>query len=151
MSMSDTSIRPLGVSDAARICELSRQLGYSARERVMTRRIAQLAKTDGHWLLGAQVQDAIAGFIHFYQRPSIETGTGLVVQSLIVDETIRGRGLGRILLSEAEGVGHALGIGFVVLSSRLEREDAHAFYIRRGYVVSATSVYFRKVLDRPPD
>lgn len=128
------------------MCELNRQLGYDAGVPEMKQRMDRIAKTGGHWLLGAQMPGALAGFIHFYERPSIETGSGLVVQSLVVDAAIRGRGLGRILLREAETMARELGLASVGLASRVEREDAHAFYIRQGYTVTATSRYFRKAI-----
>lgn len=146
MDTSQIRIRPLNEDDAGRVCELNRQLGYEAGVPEMKQRMDELAKTGGHWLRGAQMPDRLAGFIHFYQRPSIETGSGLVVQSLVVDERIRGRGLGRILLGEAEAMAQELGLASVGLASRVEREDAHAFYIRQGYAVSATSRYFRKAI-----
>lgn len=147
MNTTDIHIRSLNAGDAARMCELNRQLGYDASEPEMKRRMEQIASANGHWLLGAQMADTLAGFIHFYARPSIEAGSGLVVQSLVVDETIRGRGLGRVLLREAEAAALDLCLVSVNLSSRVERHDAHAFYVRQGYAVSATSLYFRKVLD----
>ncbi|MBO6764515.1 GNAT family N-acetyltransferase [Maricaulis sp.] len=146
MDTTDIRIRSLNEDDAARMCELNRQLGYEAGVPEMKQRMKQLATTGGHWLRGAQIADTLAGFIHFYQRPSIETGAGLVVQSLLVDAAIRGRGLGRILLGEAETMARELGLASVGLASRVEREDAHAFYIRQGYAVTATSRYFRKAI-----
>jgi len=149
MNTTDIRIRSLNQDDAVRVSELNRQLGYDASMPEMKRRMEQLAKTEGHWLLGAQTSDTVAGFIHFYERPSIEIGPGLVVQSLVVDEAIRGRGLGGILLREAEAIARKLGLATIGLASRVERLDAHAFYTRQGYMVTATSRYFRKVLDRP--
>jgi len=146
MNTTDIRIRSLNEDDAARMCELNRQLGYEASVPEMKQRMDRLGKTGGHWLRGAQIAETLAGFIHFYERPSIETGSGLVVQSLVVDETIRGRGLGRILLGEAEAMARELGLASVGLASRVEREDAHAFYIRQGYAVTATSRYFRKAI-----
>ena len=149
MNTTDIRIRSLNEDDAASMCELNRQLGYEAGVPEMKQRMEQLGKTGGHWLQGAQIADRLAGFIHFYLRPSIETGAGLVVQSLVVDEAIRGRGLGRILLGEAEAMARELSLASVGLASRVEREDAHAFYIRQGYTVSATSRYFRKAIEQP--
>jgi len=149
MDTTDIRIRSLNEDDAARVCELNRQLGYEAGVPEMKQRMKQLATTGRHWLLGAQIADTLTGFIHFYERPSIETGAGLVVQSLVVDAAIRGRGLGRILLGEAEIMARELGLASVGLASRLEREDAHAFYIRQGYTVTATSRYFRKAIEQP--
>lgn len=99
-----------------------------------------------HKALGAEGPNGLVGFVHFFERPSIEKGFDLVVQSLVIDETQRGRGIGRLLMNEVESAALARGIRSIALSSRSDRHDAHSFYERLGYEVVATSSVFSKML-----
>jgi ribosomal protein S18 acetylase RimI-like enzyme len=139
-------IRELNGEDARRVAELNAQLGYVADEIAIRERLTRLASESAHTVLGAEGPDGIVGFVHFFERPSIEKGFDLVVQSLVTGQAQRGRGLGRILMNEVEKAARSKGIGSVVLSSRTDREAAHAFYGRLGYEVVATSNVFSKKL-----
>src|SRR5690606_16829025 len=92
------------------------------------------AKPD-HFALCAEGAEKLLGFIHFFERPAVEKGFDMVVQSLVVDERHRGAGIGRVLMEAAERTAKAKGMASVVLSSRIDRLDAHAFYEALGYEI----------------
>jgi ribosomal protein S18 acetylase RimI-like enzyme len=136
----------LRVEDAARVAELNAQLGYSADHDAIRDRLRRIACEPGHTALGAEGPNGLVGFVHFFERPSLEKGFDLVVQSLVADEKQRNRGVGRLLMSEVEKAAHAKGVRSIALSSRIDRQDAHAFYRRLGYeVVATSSVFFKTV------
>ena len=83
-------------------------------------------------------------FAHFFERPSIEKGFDMVIQSLVVDVTLRGSGIGRLLMERIEHVARSNNCDTVVLSSQASRNDAHGFYKRLGYEVGTTSNVFLK-------
>jgi GNAT superfamily N-acetyltransferase len=58
------------------------------------------------------------------------------VIALVVDANERSKGIGRLLLAKAEDKAKKLGASGIGLNSgyRQEREKAHSFYIRMGYV-----------------
>lgn len=85
-------------------------------------------------------------FAHFFERPSIEKGFDMVIQSLVVDVTLRGSGIGRLLMERIEHVARSNNCDTVVLSSQASRNDAHGFYKRLGYEVGTTSNVFLKKL-----
>lgn len=57
-------------------------------------------------------------------------------ESIHVDATFRGRGLGRAMLEWAIGVSRARGCTLVQLTSDTSRAEAHRFYERLGFVAS---------------
>jgi GNAT superfamily N-acetyltransferase len=70
----------------------------------------------------------------------------MVVQSLVVDDAVRGAGIGRLLMEQVEYVARSKNCDAVALSCRQERNDARAFYKRIGYEVNSTSKVFLKRL-----
>ena len=89
------------------------------------------------------------------QREKIERGMfcqGCVRDSqaeiggLVVDEGLRGRGVGRMLMRQAEVWALAQGCRAIRLRSNIVREGAHSFYERLGYSRLKTQTVFRKPL-----
>lgn len=56
-----------------------------------------------------------------------------VVENVAVASTQRGHGIGRALMDHAAAYAAAAGCYKLMLSSNLQREEAHAFYQRLGY------------------
>lgn len=52
---------------------------------------------------------------------------------LVVDERVRGQGVGRILVAESEAWARARGCKRFVVTTALRRADAHAFYEKLGF------------------
>jgi ribosomal protein S18 acetylase RimI-like enzyme len=71
----------------------------------------------------------------------IPTGIRAWIEDVIVDETARGKGVGRILNEAA--IDHALAAGAITvdLTSRPSREAANRLYQRIGFVQRDTNVY----------
>lgn len=140
-------VRTLSAHDAPRVALLNTQLGYVGDVDLVRRRLEVVTSKSDHWVLGADGAGDLLGFIHFFERPSVDKGFDVVVQSLVVDEKHRGTGVGRVLMDAAEATAKANGITSIALSSRVDRLDAHAFYVALGYAISATSNVFVKWLD----
>jgi GNAT superfamily N-acetyltransferase len=68
------------------------------------------------------------------------------VGGLVVDEGYRRRGIGRLLMQQAEQWACEKGCWAVYLRSNVVRKDAHAFYEGIGYSNVKTSLAFRKTL-----
>src|SRR5215471_6649305 len=89
-------IRTLACSDAQRVMELNAQLGYDADVRQIRVRLDRLGREPTHHLIGVEGPGGLVAFAHFFERPSIEKGFDMVIQSLVVDVTLRGLGIGRL-------------------------------------------------------
>jgi len=139
-------IRTLTCSDARRVAELTVQLGYDADVRQIRVRLDKLGGEAAHHIIGVEVPRGLVAFAHFFERPSIEKGFDMVIQSLVVDVTLRGSGIGRLLMERIEHVARSKNCDTVMLSSQASRNDAHGFYKRLGYEVGTTSNVFLKRL-----
>jgi GNAT superfamily N-acetyltransferase len=136
--------------DARAVCSLLKQLGYPSREAAVRRRLAELGDDDLVLLC-----EGGEGLVALHRVPLIaEGGSFARITALVVDEKHRGRGLGRRLLREAEGVALSWGCSMLEVSSgnRPERVAAHALYSRAGYRDTAVrSTRYWKVLASVPD
>lgn len=56
-----------------------------------------------------------------------------VVENVVTDAAVRGRGLGRLLMTRAEELARQHGCYRIVLTSHRRRVDAHRFYERLGF------------------
>jgi ribosomal protein S18 acetylase RimI-like enzyme len=66
------------------------------------------------------------------------------ISMFVIDECLRGRGIGAAMLAAAESRLAALGCGLVEVTSNMKRDRAHSFYERLGY--ERTSYRFAKTL-----
>jgi len=69
------------------------------------------------------------------------------ITSLIVDESDRGKGIGRALVATSEKFLAEAGCGILEITSNHQRQDAHEFYRHLGY--EQTSARFMKKLQHP--
>lgn len=141
------TIRTLRASDALAVAALNAQLGYAADTDEIRARVERIASEPRHSLLGAEDRNGLVGFVHFFERPSVDKGFDVVVQSLVVAEEQRNGGVGSALMEAVEAAAKSRSIASVALSSRVDRSDAHAFYKRLGYEITAISNVFVKELS----
>lgn len=64
---------------------------------------------------------------------------------LCVDENMRSKGVGHLLVKEAEKQAKRRGCDRMELHSGMQRPLAHQFYLREGYIEAPK--YFRKALN----
>jgi GNAT superfamily N-acetyltransferase len=77
----------------------------------------------------------VQGTLTLYVLPNLSHGGKpfAIVESVVVDASCRGRGLGRILMEHAEALARARGCYKLALMSNRKRADAHRFYAELGY------------------
>ncbi len=71
----------------------------------------------------------------------IPTGLRAWVEDVVVDDSVRGRGVGSALTREALRRAEAAGARTVDLTSRPSREAANRLYRRLGFELRETNVY----------
>lgn len=140
-------VRLLTPSDVEIANELLRQLGYDMPTGELVNRITRVLTAEGHYAAVADDGGKICGLIHVYERPALEKSCEAVVQSLTVDRRVRKMGVGRMLMAAAESWAHAQGLRHIVLHTRVDRDDARAFYEHIGYRRVATAHLMRKCLE----
>lgn len=139
-------IRRARVGDAARLAELSTQLGYPANAKQMRPRIERLRPAAQNAAFVADLDGTVIGWLHVSVTPLLEVALRAEVNGLIVDETARSAGTGARLLSSAEKWARAKGCKSMSVRSNVVRDRAHRFYERNGYEHYKTQKAFRKDL-----
>jgi len=133
-------------TDAARIAELSGELGYPATTEEMKMRLGKLKPETLHAVFLAEVNQLVIGWIHVSVAPLLEVPKRAEVNGLIVADGQRSHGAGAKLLEAAEKWARAKGCKGMSVRSNVIRERAHLFYERHGYIHFKTQKAFRKPL-----
>jgi GNAT superfamily N-acetyltransferase len=140
-------IRKAKASDAARIAELSTQLGYPVTTREMATRLKLVFREKKAVCFVAEGQNTgVIGWIHVSTQSLVEVATRAEVNGLVVDEKIRSQGAGWLLLQAAEDWARKHRCKSMSVRSNVLRERAHAFYERHNYEHYKTQKAFRKAL-----
>ena len=140
-------IRRARQDDAARIAELSGQLGYptTAREMAWRLKIA-LREKNGACFVAETSANGVVGWAHVSVTPLLEVERRAELNGLVVDERVRSRGAGWSLLQAAETWARKKRCKGMSVRSNVLRERAHGFYERHGYEHYKTQKAFRKKL-----
>lgn len=121
-------IRPVKETDLAGLVALE-QMSF-ASDRLSKRRFQHWIKADHRLFLVAQLEDRIVG----YGLVFLHRGTRLArLYSLAIDQTVRGRGIGRRLLSALEEEAADLGRLHMRLEVATDNESAIRLYDSTGY------------------
>ncbi|MFC7535794.1 GNAT family N-acetyltransferase [Sphingomonas sp. GCM10030256] len=133
-------------TDAEQVSGLFALLEHRVDAKTVARNIAALAKAGEPLLVVAEDKKVLGACgIHRTTVPHRDRPVGRIT-IIIVAEDARDRGLGRMLLEEAERRLNALGCGIVEVTSNDRLASAHAFYRHMGY--ERTSMRFAKTLSR---
>jgi GNAT superfamily N-acetyltransferase len=138
-------IRPASLGDAQRLAVLANQLSYSSTPQQVVLRLRALHQSHEQAVfVAADPGDQAIGFVHVQVRHAIEHDSRGELVALVVDEQIRSRGVGRLLMEAAEAWVRNQGLTTIVLRSNVTRERAHAFYERLGYRHTKSQKFFVK-------
>ena len=140
-------IREARMEDAEKLADLATQLGYPSSADEMTERLRRILPDPDHVVYVAEVRGAGArGFAHVYAGIALESGPRAELLGLVTDASLRSRGLGSLLVAQAERWAQAKGFATLCVRCNVVRADAHRFYERLGYECAKTQKYFRKSL-----
>jgi len=130
----DLTIRAGEINDASAIAQLMCELGYETTTSEMQMRLERIAVDERLRTFVALWGGNACGMIGTLTYPSIEHNdfSGRII-ALVINSTMRRRGIGRALIATAEKDFAQRGIRRVALNTQLAREDAHKFYESLGY------------------
>jgi GNAT superfamily N-acetyltransferase len=144
---SGCAVRLAKPCDCNAMAELAGQLGYGCTGQEVRERLRQMQDASQYAVYVAELPGGqIAGWIGAYLFRSIETSSCAEINGLVVDRSVRCRGIGRRLLNTAEEWARRIGCGAVSVRSNIKRDRAHRFYIINGYEHVKTQKEFRKSL-----
>ena len=141
----DVLIRPAGEADAAEIRRLAAQLGYPMEIDTLLQRLTGIQASSWQAVLIAELDRQVAGWIYLLAGPDLLTGATGEIGGLVVDEGMRGRGVGKALLEAAREWAAGQGCPELRVRSNTAREPyVKAFYLANGYEVVKTQWVLRK-------
>ena len=143
----ELKIRVAKTGDAARLADLTCQLGYQATVDKIRQRLREVRPASQHAVLVAETKDAgVIGWIHVSKQPLLEAEIVAQINGLVVGEEHRSLRVGAQLLAAAEGWARKHGCKGMVVRSNVIRDRAHQFYERNGFEHYKTQKTFRKPL-----
>jgi GNAT superfamily N-acetyltransferase len=148
-------VRPAQEADLPRILQLFVQLSAGSTHPQATRWQAgerhktvfsELLTNPHYHLLVLEADGVVQGTATVYVLPDLDRGGSAwaVVEHVVVEEALRGRGLGAKLMGEAIRVARDAGCYKISLSSGNQRLDTHRFYEGIGFRQGSKgfSIYF---------
>ncbi|MBN6528941.1 GNAT family N-acetyltransferase [Acinetobacter pittii] len=140
------NIRSAKSEDTQAICDLLKQMGYPQPLALIQEKFEILHNDSNSQILIAEEKGKICGFLSLYFIPQIALqGDFAKICYLCVDENMRSKGVGHLLVQEAERLARQRGCDRMELHSGMQRPLAHQFYLREGYIEAPK--YFRKALN----
>ncbi len=140
-------IRQATIDDAPQLAVLATQLGYPSSPADVVARLRAIFADHSHVVFVAVLPGSGAcAFAHVCAGIALESGPRAELLGLVTDAALRSRGLGALLVAQAERWAQAKGLGTLCVRCNVVRPDAHRFYERLGFQCSKTQKYFRKSL-----
>jgi GNAT superfamily N-acetyltransferase len=145
MIETDIALRPATLADAERIAALFTEEGYPAGASAVEARLARFEGPDSSVIV-ADHDGEILGFIALHVVPRYEHDDSFVrVVALVVDSAVRERGVGRVLMAEAERIGRDRAAAFVEVTAGHHRPAARHLYESLGYDANLTAYHRKRI------
>jgi GNAT superfamily N-acetyltransferase len=139
------ALRPATAADAERIAALFTEEGYPAGPSDIVARLERFASPFSTVSV-AESGGEVLGFVAVHLLPRFEHDDRIArILALVVDAGVRERGVGHLLMAEAERIAAAAGAAFIEVTAGHHRPDARRLYETLGYEGSVTA-YLRKRL-----
>jgi len=139
-------VRQARLADAPRIAALATQLGYPSPASEVRKRLERIRHDNDHFVCVAEIGGTVVGWVHAFVKYSIDAGPRAEIGGLVVDESHRGLGLGKLLMSQVEEWARLRELEGVYMRSNVLREAAHAFYEAIGFRKIKSQHCFLKLL-----
>jgi len=139
----NVTLRAATDDDAVRLAALLTDEGYPAGASDLAARIAHFSAPESRVTVAVAGGD-VAGFIAFHLVSRFETDERFLrIVTLVVDAGARERGIGRLLMAEAERVAREEGAAYLEITAGHHRPEARQLYESLGYDAGLTT-YLRK-------
>lgn len=132
---SEISIREARGGDAIAIAELYRSFVTSPHINVREDRLEAIATDPNNFVFVCQVDEIICGtaFLTLCLDAMFGNQPYGVLENVVVNEALRGKGIGRRLFEHAEAVCCTRDCSKIMLMSTATRESAHRFFEQQGF------------------
>lgn len=143
--MTEIQIRRATTADADVIARLLSQLGYPTDTTEVPARLARLAANDRAAVLLAERDGKVVGLATVHILSVLNRRRDVAqLTALVVDESVRGAGVGRRLVDAVENFARQSDCERLSVTTQEHRADARTFYVRVG--LQQTGRRFGKML-----
>jgi GNAT superfamily N-acetyltransferase len=130
----DITVRDAVPSDSALVAHLIQQLGYPNPVDIIAARMRSVTENGNGRVLVADDNGRVIAVATLYHIRTIHRpGDICRITAFVVDENVRGGGIGRQLVAAIEQHARDAGCARVEVTSAGQRTGAHAFYLSLGY------------------
>jgi GNAT superfamily N-acetyltransferase len=141
------TIRAVTIDDSEDIARLSGQLGYPSEADVIRRRLQFVLASPETAVIAAVVDTRVVGWMQLSVMRQVESEPFAEIRGLVVDESVRGSGIGSLLVNHARDWANANGCSRLRVRTNVTRFDTHQFYERRGFRLSKTQKVYETGLS----
>jgi GNAT superfamily N-acetyltransferase len=141
------SIKTAAETHAQRLMELCIQLGYKTNYNEIKERLLKIIADENSILFIAEQNSKVIGFIHVSIRSTIESGEMAEITGLVVDESFRGKGIGKSLVKGAEEWAKLKRQNTLRVRTNIIRTETHIFYRNIGFEEKKKQTVFQKKLN----
>ena len=134
-------VRYANATDLADITSLLFELGYETTESEVSSRLSKLNSNPDYHTLVAEIDNRVVGLLGLHIGLAYEfTDCYGRIICLVVNQHYRKNGIGKQLIARAKEIVIEQGGSAIILNSgtRIEREDAHKFYTKNGFIAKST-------------
>jgi|HubBroStandDraft_6_1064221.scaffolds.fasta_scaffold163194_2 GNAT superfamily N-acetyltransferase len=140
-------IRAARKEDIPSLTKLANELGHPTTVEEVAARFEAATRTPDCAVFVAELAGGgIAGFVELACERLLDAPPRVDVAGLVVADTHRGGGIGRLLMARGEEWTLEHGFEIIHLRTNVKRAAAHAFYERIGYRHTKTQKTFVKAL-----
>lgn len=141
------SIRRVSISDYKDIYMLNKELGYLYEEEKERKKIKYIIENKKDIILVAYINNNIIGYIHGSEYELLYSDSLINILVFVVKESYRKNGVGTALIDKLEEIAIEKKYFGIRLVSGIDREDAHRFYERNGYIYRKEQKNFIKLFS----
>ena len=127
-------IRQATIDDIPALVGLTAELGYPDSEEEIRKRFEIVTSSPDHKIFVAEKFEKVIGLMSFHALDLLY-GEGKLgrITALVVTESERGKGIGKLLVAKAEELARESNCKRIELTSNNRRTEAHKFYESQGF------------------
>ena len=145
--MSDVTIRELvGLDQFRDVYPLVQQLNPEIDEELFIERLAAMLDEGSYRCIAAYRDEQLVGIAGFWIGTQLWCGKYVEPDNVVVDQALRGSGIGGLLMAWIEAEGNRLGCEVMKLEAYAQRTRTRELYRRAGF--EEPGIVMIKPLDR---
>lgn len=138
-------VKPLEFKDLGVVHSLCQELGYQTSLPDLESRWNKIQDLPSHALFVLEDSSPV-GMIHLELVDHFIKGPQVEIKALIITESEQNKGYGKALIDAASEWTRSQQVGKIYLSCNINRDKAHAFYLKNGFKKIKTSHFYEMTL-----